>query len=154
MIVIDTNLDAKNASSQYLNFNYNSMVKFNQQTLCASHGGLFSLENTANSEEDTDCFFELPWFDFGVSSEKRLRSLYISYESEVEMTLTIRTEKGISENYNIPATYGKQYGRKIQINRSLKGRFWAFKITSNKGSFSVDEISVLPIIRGHGFNGN
>ena len=43
MITLVTNLKAGAATTQYTNFYYNSMVKFNHKYLCANSDGLFEV---------------------------------------------------------------------------------------------------------------
>lgn len=161
MIVFDTNVIAQNATTQYLDFNFNSMVKFGDKFLCAGDGGLFSLEGTTemfpNSTETyvtTDCYFELVTMDFGISNQKRLRAAYIGYEADGDLTLKISTELSAVESFILPATTAGQHARKVALSRTLKGRYWTFQIYGTGVVFAIDSIEVLPIIRGHGIDQN
>lgn len=154
MITLDTNLSAKNATTQYLNFNYDSMVKFGNKFLCASDSGLFEVTGSTDDGSGIESYFEPVTMDFGISNEKRLRSVYIGYEAADDLTLLISTELGKSAFYTIPASTPGQHGKKVVVSRALRGRYWTFQIYSNSVPFSVDEIKVLPIVRGHGFEGN
>lgn len=161
MIVFDTNLNASNATTQYLNFDFDSMTKFGNKFLVAGDNGLFSIDGTTKmfpSDDtvypDIECYFELPTFDFGLSSQKRLRSVYFGYEADGDLTLKISTELSAEESYTIPATINGRYARKVNINRSLKGRYWTFQIYGYGVNYSIDEIKVLPVIRGHSFDQN
>ncbi len=154
MITLDTNLSAQNATTQYLGFDYNSMVKVGDKFLCASDVGLFESGGYADVGSGRESYFEPVTMDFGISADKRLRAIYIGYEADGALSLTISTEIGLSETYTIPAMVPGQHARKVNVNRSLHGRYWTFQIYGQGVSFSVDEIKALPIIRGHGFNGN
>jgi len=161
VITLDTNLAARNATTQYSDFDYNSMVKFGNGYLCASENGLYELGGThdlfpedASVVEIIESWFELATLDFGLSNQKRLRAVYIGYESDGGLTLTISTELGISDSYTIPASTAGQHARRVIISRKLKGRYWTFKIYGSGVTFSIDEIKVLPVIRGHGFDQN
>lgn len=161
MIVFDTNIAASNATTQYLNFNFNSMVKFGKQFLCAGDDGLFQLEGTTKifpSDESTclttECYFEPVTMDFGISNQKKLRTAYIGYEADGDLTLKISTELSAVQSYILPATTPGQHARKVSINHSLRGRYWTFQIYGSGVTFAVDSIEVLPIIRGHGVDKN
>ena len=154
MITLDTNLSAKNATTQYMNFDYNSMVKFGNIFLCAADSGLFEVTGDTDNGSNIESYFEPVTIDFGIAGEKRLRSVYIGYEAADDLTLTISTELGLEESYTIPASAAGQHGEKISVNRSLRGRYWTFQIYSDGVPFSIDEIKVLPIIRGRGFEKN
>lgn len=161
MIVFDTNVIANNATTQYLDFEFNSLVKFGDKFLCSSNSGLFILEGTTNifpvdnnSYTPINSYFETSTLDFGISAQKRLRSVYIGYEADGNLTLKVSTELSDVESYTLPATTTGQHARKVSINRSLKGRYWAFQIYGSGVTFSIDTIEVLPIVRGHGFDKN
>lgn len=161
MIVFDTNIAAQNATTQYLDFEFNSIVKFENKFLCSGDTGLFRLEGTSKifSSEDltyipTVCYFEPVTMDFGISNQKRLRSVYIGYESDGNLTLKVSTELSAVESYTLPATTTGQHARKVSINRSLKGRYWTFQIYGSGVVFAIDHIEVLPIVRSHGIDKN
>lgn len=154
MITLNINLSAQNATTQYLNFDYNSMVKFGNRFLCAADSGLFEITGETDNGNNIESYFEPVTMDFGITNEKKLRSVYIGYEAAGDLILTISTELGLSESYTIPASVSGQHGRKISVSRLLRGRYWIFQIYSNGVPFSVDKITVLPIVRGHGFDKN
>jgi len=151
MIVFDTNIQAKGATTQYTDFEFDSMATFGKKILCASDAGLFVVDK---EQGDFISYFEPLTMDFGISNSKRLRAVYIGYESPGDLTLSINTEMEQSRFYTIPATTPGQHARKVVVSRALKGRYWTFQIYSNGVMFSVDDIKVLPIVRGHGFGGN
>lgn len=160
MIVFDTNI-INNATTQYLEFNFDSIVRFGNIFLGANDTGLFKIEGNTNifssddlTYENTICYFELMTMDFDISEHKRLRSIYIGYESDGDLTLKISTELSAEESYIIPATTSGQHARKININRSLKGRYWIFQIYGSSVTFAIDYIKVLPIVRSHGIDQN
>lgn len=161
MIVLDTNVALNGATTQYSDFEMNSMVKFGNEFLCAGPSGLFKLDGTTkmfstnpNTENNITSFFEPVTMDFGISSQKRLRSVYFGYEAEGNITLTISTELSSAQEYILPATELKQHARKVNINRSLKGRYWTFQVSGDNVYFAIDSIQVLPIVRSHGFDQN
>lgn len=161
MIVFDTNLIAGNATTQYLNFEFNSMVKFGKKFLCAGSTGLFSMEGTTDMFPSSDgtytditCYFEPVTMDFGISNEKRLRAAYVGYEADGDLTLKISTELVAAQSYTLPATTSGQHARKVVVSRALKGRYWTFQISGTGVVFAIDHIQVLPIVRGHGFDKN
>lgn len=161
MIVFDTNVAAQNATTQYLDFNFNSLVKFGGKFLCAGEDGLFSLAGTTemfpNSAETyitPACYFELFTMDFGISNQKRLRAVYIGYESDGDLTLKISTELSAVESFTLKASTSSQHARKVVINRTMKGRYWTFQIYGSGVAFAIDHIQILPIVRSHGFDQN
>jgi hypothetical protein len=161
MITFDTNVAAKNATTQYLDFNYNSMARFARSHFCASENGLYQIEGSteifpevSEASEQVVSYFEPVTMDFGISNQKRLRTVYIGYESDKDLTLKISTELVTAQSYALPATSAGQHARKVVVSRILKGRYWTFQIYGVGAVFAVDMIQVLPIFRGHGFDQN
>lgn len=147
MIVLDTNIIANGATSQYECLPINSMTKFEGNYLVAGSNGLFSFNGTDDSGIGIDSSFTTAMMSFGLTNEKRLRFVYVKYESADDIILTVSTEEGVSEDYTIPASNDIQNSYRVTINRSLYGSYWQFKFAGN--SFTIDEVSVLPIIRVH-----
>lgn len=161
MIVFDTNLGFQNATTQYLNFDFDSITKFENKFFCAGSTGLYCMKGTTdmfpsdnNTYDDLICYFELNDMDFGISQEKRLRAIYFGYESDGDLLVKVSTELSNEESYNLPASTSGQHARKVNINRSLKGRYWTIQIYGSGTFFAIDHISVLPIVRSHGFDQN
>jgi hypothetical protein len=156
MLVLDTNLKAGKATTQYTNFDFDSMVRFGDHILCASRAGLFRHTGETDNGSLITAYFEPLTMDFGISSTKRVRFVYLSFEASGNLTLTVTTNMGLSASYLIPVAAAGQHAARVAISRSLYGRYWTFSI-SNAGNgldFSIDEIKVLPIIRSHGHHGN
>ena len=154
MITLDTNLKAKSATTQYLSFSYDSMVKSGDRYICASPDGLFEHSGLSDNGTAITSYFEPVTTDFGISNEKKLRSVYLGYEAAGNLTLTVSTELGFTEDIIIPASAAGQKARKVPISRSVRGRYFTFQIKGVGVDFSVDEIKVLPIIIGHGRDRN
>lgn len=155
MIVLDTNLAARSATTQYTNFNFDSMARFGNKYLAANESGLYEVAKSYDTDADTsiEAYFEIATINFSITSQKRLRAVYVTFESASDLTLKINTELSPVESYTIPASGAGQKTRKININRSLKGVHWTFQIYASNVDFSIDHISVLPIIRTHGVQG-
>ena len=142
-MILDTNLKNK-ATGQYQQFDINSMAKFASKYWAAGPGGLYQL----NSVDTTNAgYFITATMDFGINNDKRLRYVYLSLESTNNLTLMINTEKVSAIAFTVTISGTGQQDVRIPIPRSLYGRFWTFKL-SGTCDFSIDEIKVLPIIRG------
>lgn len=154
MITLSTNLKREAATTQFLNFKFESMVKMGSKFLCAGESGLFEHVGETDNGSAITGYFEPATTDFGISSEKKLRCLYIGYEASDALTLTVSTELGFSQTVSIPAAEAGQKARKVPISRSVRGRYWTFQVKGEGVDFSVDHISVLPIVRSHGVDKN
>jgi len=134
------------AVSQYCDYDFNSLCG----KLAAGPEGIFTLDD-ADTDNDVaiDSIVELPLTDFGISNQKRLRSVYFGYEAEGSLKLTVTNDEGNEREYTLEATTNTQHGGKVSINRNGKGRYWQLKIENVEGcDFSIDSIEVIPVILG------
>lgn len=141
-MILDTNLKNK-ATGQYLNFDVNSICKFNQAYWAAGSNGFYQLVGADTAKE---AYFVTATMDFGSNNDKRLRYVYLSLESTGNLSLSINTEKVSAQTYDVNISGSGQQDIRIPIKRTLHGRFWTFKILGTC-DFSIDEIKVLPIGR-------
>lgn len=139
-------------ASQYANYNFNSMCKFNGYYLGANESGIFmldsgDLDNTAQIE----AFFELVTSDYGVPNQKRWRTMYIGYETEGNLTLIVKDDDNNERQYTLEPIFAglEQHSGKVSIGRDGKGRYWMVRIENVNGvDFSVDRITGIPVILG------
>jgi len=154
-VTLQTNLKAKNATTQFLNCPFESIAKFNHEILVASEDGLFLQNGNLDDTDNINSYFEIITTDFGVPNIKRLRFLYLSYEASEDLKLTVSTEQEVSDTYTIPARLFGQQGYRLPVSRKLYGRYWTLKISNLTGSdFSFDEIKALLTVLSHGHNQN
>ena len=157
MLILDTNIIAHGATTQYLNYDINSLCKFNGHYLAASNddtsGGIVEYTGDLDNGNEISSYFITATMDFGINNDKRLRYFYISLEATDNLELHIKTEKvpsGLAYTIEVDKTLGQiQQDVRIPISRALHGRFWTFKIsnTATGADFSIDEIRVLPLMR-------
>lgn len=147
-LILNSNLKVGSATTQYNGININSMVKAYGKYFAATPNGLYLMGDTS---EDVDAYFITATMDFGISNDKRIRYVYLSLESDGNLQLDIHTEKVTTKSYLIEISQSGQQDVRIPISRNLYGRFWTFKVSNipSSADFSIDEIKVLPIIRGH-----
>lgn len=145
-VILNTNLKANNATTQYSDVDINAMCKVYQNYFASSSDGLY-LMNSGN--EIISAYFVSAKMDFGIGNDKRLRYVYLSLETDGDLQLEVNTEKVAAVIYPITISQSGQQDIRIPITRSLYGRFWTFKISngSSGADFSIDTIRVLPIIK-------
>ena len=141
MIVLDTNIE-NNATTQY-DLDIDSMVRVDQELFYASSDGLYKLNDT--SSETFSAYFELNSMNFNTYVLKRLRYVYLSYESVGEVTLSISTEQGVSDSYVFPSTDGTTKNYHMPISRKLYGKYFTLHFAGN--NFAINQIDILPIYK-------
>jgi len=136
------------AVTQYCNFNFNSFCEFNGTVIAASENGLYSLEGTTDAGSAIQASFKLLTSDWGVENLKRIRSIYIGYETKGDLELTTFSDEDNVKVYNLPYhKWNRQGSNKVNGRRDAQGRYWSIKISNvNGSSFAIDSIDILPII--------
>lgn len=140
------------APSQYANYNFNSMCNFGGASLGANEDGIFVLDN-GDKDITTDilAFFRLATTDWGTDNLKKIRKLYLGYECDgaVEVNIAADESEDLSTEVRPRHKDLREHSQKVSIGRDLKGRFWELEIRNINGAdFSIDSISVVPIILG------
>ena len=160
MMVLSTNLKTK-ATTQFTNFDFDSVVNFKDSILLAGASGLFQYTGETDNGTDVIGYFEITT-DFGIKQDKRIRFVYMTFEASSDLILTVTTDRSHTEAYTVSVDSSGQHSARIAISRALYGRFFTFQVKNSpddesedfSNDFSIDKISVLPIVRSHGFNGN
>ena len=151
MLTLNTNLKYKNATTQYTNFDFNSVINFNGKKVGIKNDGVYELGSNDDNLTPIDAYFIPLHSDFGIMNIKRMRYLYIEGRVENELRVSAScdnlfhnftlTGKGL----NIPYRY------RHTINRNVFGTFWKYIIGNvNGGDFSINRINGLFVTRSHG----
>ena len=144
------------AASQYCRYSFDSMVKFGGMYLGAGEEGLFTLED-ADTDDGVriDSIVELATTDFGISHQKRIRALYVGYETSGNLKVTLSNDEDNEREYIlVPTNIGevffdptKQHGSKIKVDRDGKGRYWKVKMKNEEGcDFSINMVEATVTI--------
>ena len=150
MITLDINSKIR-ATTQYTNWNFNSMVKFGDKFIGASDDGLFEICNDRDDGVPIGAYFEPITTDFGISAPKRMRYMYFGFEANGGMRIDVSVDQQAARTYDIPAHKTGQQRTRISIGRDGKGRYWSFRIKNiNGANFSFDSVEVLPVVRQQG----
>lgn len=138
------------AVSQYCRYDFDSMTKFGDMYLGTGEEGLFTLEDADTDDGvDIDAIIEFPTTDFDMSYQKRIRSLYVGYETSGNMTLTLSNDEDNEREYTLAPINisNKQHGSKVGVNRDGKGRYWKIRIENEEGcDFSINMLEAIATI--------
>lgn len=140
------------AVTQYINYNFNSIVEFDGVVYGASRDGLFTLDDAqTDNGAPIDAFFEFWIGDAGAINAKRIRALHFGLEANGNMTVEVTDDDGTSKVYDItiektssPGLAGyTQHGVRIFVERTHIGRYWKLKMSNfDSSDFSVDRVDV------------
>ena len=142
----------RTAPTQYRNYNFNSMAKVGDVYLGANENGIFILDSgDSDAGDEIEAFFELPTSDWGIINAKRIRRLYVSYESNGDLLLSVKDDEDNLRYYLLEPVHlpNKQHTARVAIGRDGKGVHWMIRIENTSGSdFSVDRINIIPVVLG------
>jgi hypothetical protein len=135
------------AVSQFANYNFNSMCKVGNVYLGANENGIFELDSgSTDNTTDITAAFELLTTDFGIEQQKRIRSVFLGYETDGRLILKIKDDDNNERDFTLPAEVGgnKQVSAKVNPGRDGKGRYWMIRVENVEGSdFSIDTITAI-----------
>lgn len=147
MQTLRTNL-VNNASSQYSNFNLNSMCVFGNTILGAGDHGLYRLccSDTANDDgDDILAHFVPATTDFGLLERKAVRYAYIGGDGSGSVMVEATGDGVVTSGPHECAFLGseEQQQRRVSLGRGLRANFVKMKVSNTGGSaFKVDSIFV------------
>lgn len=150
MITLDINTKVM-ATTQYLNWEYNSAVKFGRTYLGASAAGLFKIGGDTDNGQPITAFLETGATDLGLEHNKRLRFVYIGMKCSGNLLLEIMVDGGAWRSYTIAGGPTRQ-NVSVPIGRDGAGRYWTFRLSNVDGvPFSVWTLQTLPVVLPLGF---
>lgn len=151
MLTLDTNLKAANATTQYLNFEFNSMVNFKGKALAANDSGIYALEGETDNGALIDAYFEPVVSDVGVARPKRMRYIYTELRIHGSLDINISVDDGTAETYKVQGIDLKSKRCRATVSKKLHGTYWLFQFRNVNGSdFSIDTASGVFIFRNQG----
>lgn len=133
--------------TEYGNFNFNSMGRFNGKTIAASKDGLFLLDmQNTDTGKKIDADVITGQNDYGQSMLFRVPRIYVGGSSTKGMEFrTITTADG-SRVYRLPQSgnTGTQQ-RRVPVGRGPKSRYWQYQIKNiDGGDFELASVIVYP----------
>lgn len=143
-------LNLKNlAVSQYAEFDFNSMCKFNGVYLGANETGIYQLE-TGDDDEGVpiDVYFEVET-SLGIPTNKHVRRVDISGECDGDLLLTTSFDDGAQYQDTVTFDAAGTYKTiRKTMRRTCRGKYLRFRLDNVDGSnFNIDNIvlHVIPI---------
>ena len=138
-------------TTQYINYDFNSMVRFGDKYLGACDDGIFELSGDTDDGDYIGAYFELIMTDFGISNPKRVRFLFLGYEAEGNLLITLSADEGDEQSYTADSQKAGQQRRRVAVNRNMQGRYIMFRISNVLGcDFGFDAMDVTLVIMPHG----
>jgi len=148
--VLDHSLQA-GATTQYINYDMNSMVKFGDKFLGASSDGIHELSGASDDGEVVGAYFEPIVTDFGINNPKKVRFMFLGYEADGDLMVTLGDNRS-EKSFTVASIRTGQQWRRIAGSRSIRGRYLTFRISNVDGcDFGIDSIDVALTAMSRGF---
>ena len=137
-------------TTQYINYDFNSMVKFGNTYLGGSTDGIYELDGDTDYGDDIGAYFETIITDFGINNPKKVRFMFLGYEAEGDLIVTIGDNRS-RRSFTIDSTTTGQQWRRITGSRDIRGRYLTFIISNADGcDFGFDSADVSLVIMPRG----
>jgi hypothetical protein len=147
-------MNTKNlAVSEYLNYGFNSMTRFNGVDLICDQNGIYERDSSEldNGTYKIKSHIKTGIIDTYTSQINRMRDSYLLYKSDGNIQLVTRADKKATRKYElISGVNANRINRKrIKFERGIKNRFFDFKIQNIDGSqLEINKLTVTlePIV--------
>jgi hypothetical protein len=142
------------AISQYANYNFNGLCRFNDITLGGNSNGLYRIltgDTDGDSNTTIDAHFRTGPTGFGVENEKKLRKIYCSMRSTGRMKFAVSADGKEDVVRDVtPHDAGLRIiHQEIAGGRDIRGKYLDLKVSNVQGSdFTITEIRNVMIITG------
>lgn len=146
MFVMDYALQPR-TTTQYINYDFNSMVKFGDKYLGANDDGIFELDGATDDGEYIGAYFEPIVTDFGISNPKKVRFVFLGYEAEGDLIVTLSADEGNEQSRTVSSKKTGQQSTRVSVNRDMHGRYIKFGVSNVRGcDFGIDAMDVAIVV--------
>lgn len=134
-----------NALTEYENYIFNSMGRFDGKHLGVSADGIYNLDlGDTDDGNSLDWNFRLGYMDLEQVQKKKLHQAWLSYQSNGDIIVTVVQPDGIAYEYPVEEFTTTETGRRVKFGRGIRTKYAALDIQSKDGSSIV-----LDVIRIH-----
>lgn len=124
-------------TTQYTNYGFDYIVRFNGDYYGIKADGRYLLQGASDDGTNIDVTVKTAMTDFGTERHKRVPFAYL--DSDTITTITPYVD-GVQKSVHA----SKFGGRRTQLGRGNKGRFWEFELTNESGGdFKVGGVELL-----------
>jgi hypothetical protein len=136
------------ALTEYTNFTFNSMTRFNGEYLAAGSGGLFALSGATDDGVEIDARIRFGITDFKIESLKRLEETFVDYRSPGDLLFRVIIDGGYTYTYTLDATGNTGLAtNRVKIGKAIEANYFCFEIENVDGTdFDLQNIRVRPVV--------
>ncbi|MBE9570765.1 MAG: hypothetical protein IMF11_09060 [Proteobacteria bacterium] len=149
IFVLDYALQPR-TTTQYINYDFNSMVKFGDKYLGACDDGIFELDGDTDDGAYIGAYFEPIVTDFGISNPKKVRFVFLGYEAEGDLIVTLSADEGDEQSRIVNSLKTGQQSTRVSVNRNMQGRYIKLGVSNVLGcdfGFDVMDVAIVVMSR-------
>lgn len=134
------------ALTQYTNYAFNSMTKFNGVYLGANDSGIYALAGADDAGVAIDAVARVGITDFGTALLKRIVRAYVGYKAGGELELRVITDETNVRRYRLASSgVAGLHGGRVKVGMGIEARYWQFEIANVGGAdFTLNCLEVTP----------
>lgn len=134
--------------TEYSNFDFNSMTRFNGEYLAAGVSGLFALSGEDDAGVEIDARVRFGLTDFGIEQLKRLEEAFATYRSAGDLTFRVIIDGGQTYEYPLTATGNTGMAtNRAKVGKAIKSNYWCIEVENvNGASFDLQDIRLHPVV--------
>jgi hypothetical protein len=150
-------MNTKNfAVTEYVNYGFNSMARFNGAELIADQNGIYEADASDTDNAGVDDYsikahIKTGRVDVYKNTKHVLRNAWLNYQTDGSVQVVSRADKKATRYYTL--TYNSALDgineRRVKFERGIKNRFFDFKIQNIIGSqLEIDKLTIMlePIV--------
>lgn len=150
-------MNTKNfAVSEYLNYGFNSMARFNGANLICDQNGIYEqdtsdADNTGVDDYKIKAHVKSGTIDIHSDVIQRLRNFWLNYQTDGDVEIVVGADKKATRYYPLPfhSGLGGINERRAKPERGIRNRHFNFKIRNVNGSqLEIDKLTITlePIV--------
>ena len=134
-----------NASTRYLNYEFNSLTNFRGSAYGARADGIYLLEGDDDAGQPIRASMNFGKTNFGTSAKKRVAAAYLGVLSSGKLVMKV-TREGESFLYTARSSADELKMQRFDFGKGLMGNYFEFELFNGPGeSFELDTVEFLPV---------
>jgi hypothetical protein len=132
------------ANSTYTGWDFNSFAVWQGRNMAAGDDGIFELVGDTDDSTPIVSSILTGKSDLGTVQHKRMAYVYVGAKAAGGMSLTVHTDDGQVNTYDVPAAELMANVR-AAIGKGLRSKYWQLELTNPDGSdFEIESLELVP----------
>ena len=134
------------AVTEYTNYNFNSLTKFQNRYFGANTTGLYEFTGAKDDQNFIQVKLETPAYDLKTSNVKQVPTMYLGVGQDNTLIIKVAVDRNNAAYYRLPLPSRELRTQTIKLGKGLVGKYFQFEvITENVTEFKLDSFEFYPI---------